>query len=797
VILSIVAAHAWCVVQLIILGSLARTVRIRTIFGAMAVGLYLCAPLMVVLQAAWTGLLAPVFGMSAPGLVRIASRSVDPFLEELMKVAPLVLLTRIPVFRRQWSITDFVLIAAATGAGFGLAEDLYRFGGAAHRGEPMTGGWALVYSNFYMVVPGIGHILTSWLPDGVRASDEVSGADLHLVWSAIGGLAVGLFVLIKTKAARLTALGLMACISLDHAAGNIDELSDSWLAYVSWPMRALAHLRLLMPVAALAAAWWLDQRRQGVRDASEPELAAESSASSRLKGTLAAAFSRFPWSFVSVDRLVRLRRALRNERAGAAQHPLALQARVQQERDRVEGELAQWQRTPPPLLPPEWSWKALRSTLLRPPVIVWLIIVTPPVLFFVVGGWPQTAALQAFLLQPAVWWVLFPVSVLSQGWMAWRIISGLRSWTTPREGSVGDEAAVMGMRVACGIGAISLGAFSLLRMLGGVAPGARLMASLHAQDAANGLSPGGGAMVGNSAGAFAPPPPSLDLPDSSTGTSSGASSSGNSNSDSGRSGPSAAPAPTSEHEPEPESPPDADPAPEPEPEPTPPDELAEAKQRRLEAQRAVEAAEIKQATDTGNDPSVMEAREVARTARDAADAADIKEDFKDPWAQDSAADQAKSDSQAATDAKDAAEAAEAERKSDDIAAARADEKQANEDVEAAEAKAAQAQANAESQAQAARAAAEQQAAARQKSADPLGYAADQASKAAAQAQQQADKAFYNSDDKDGSLYREALANAQRAREQAAAARAAADAAKPARDSIAARSTPSPWKPDEP
>ena len=41
-ILAIVFAQLWGVIQLIILGSLSRTVRVRTVLAAMAVGLYAC-----------------------------------------------------------------------------------------------------------------------------------------------------------------------------------------------------------------------------------------------------------------------------------------------------------------------------------------------------------------------------------------------------------------------------------------------------------------------------------------------------------------------------------------------------------------------------------------------------------------------------------------------------------------------------------------------------------------------------------------------------------------------------------
>jgi RsiW-degrading membrane proteinase PrsW (M82 family) len=765
-ILSIVAAHAWGVLQLIILGSFARTVRIRTVYAAMAVGLYLVVPLTVVLQASWTGLLAPLLGMSAPELVRTASHTLDPFVEELMKLLPLTLLLLVPTFRRQWSFTDFVLIGAATGAGFGLAEDLYRFGGSADRAEGIAGGWALIFPQITLLVPSIGKTLTSWLPIGVAGGPtDVARLNVHLVWSAVGGLAVGLMILLRTKASRLAALGLLVCISLDHAAGNITDIGESWLAFLAWPLGALVHLRGWMPIAALAVAWWLDQQRQGVRDSLDPLLKAEQSASSRLKGTLGAAFSRVPWSLISVDRFVRMRRAFRAERAAATAQAAPLNALVVNERDRVDRELAQLQTDVPALLPPGWTLSSLRVALRRPTVITWLVILTPSVLWFVVGGWPQTAGLQAFMMRPAVWKVLFPLTVLAQAWIAWRTIAGLRSWAQARGASIGDDAAVVGLRVACGIGAVSLGAFSLLRMLGGVAPGSSLLASLHAQGAANRLTPDGGSMLANGGAAAAPPPP--------------------------RPAPAPAPPPTPKPQPTPPRPPapepkpplEPDPEPEPkpslEPDPEPEPEPAPEPKPPLEPDPEPEPQPLEPDPPT----EVEAAQERARAARDAADAADIaaSDDFNDPWGEKSPR---IADADAARDASRAADAA----RDDAIDTAR------------------QSQADADAQAEAARTAAEQQAAAQQRAADPEGFAANEAAKAADIAEQRANDEFLHVDEYDssgnvdpsGAQHRqEANQAAILARQQADAARAAADAAKTARETYAAQRPSTGWKPDKP
>jgi len=799
-VISLVVAHLWGMLQLIVLASFARTVRVRTVYAAMAAGLYLCAPVTAALQVALTKIIASSMGMLVPEVVRIAGYTLDPFIEELAKVLPLSLLLMVPVLRRQWSFTDCVLIGAATGAGFGLAEDLYRFGGSADHAQSIAGGWALVFSGDYLLVPGIGRIATSWLPHGVAGSRDAARLNEHLIWSAVAGLAVGLTVLARTTAARLTALGLVVGISLDHAARNMSDIGDSWLAYLAWPLRALTHMRALMPLVALGAAWWLDRQRQGTRDAFEPLLEAERSGSSHVRGILGAAFSRLPWSLIAVDRFVRMRRAARTLHLAAQTVPL--NAMLVSERDRVDHELATWRTLMPAVWPPAWSSTALRASLRRPSVVLWLVIMTPSVLYFVVGGWPQTAGLQAFMLQPLVAKVLFPVSVLAQAWISWRTIVGLRARSRTLGASIGDDAALVGLRAACGVGAVSLGVFSLLRMLGGLAPGASLLASLHAQSAADRLTPGAGSMLADGAGAVAPPPRIWEGLDAGSGASSGASSSSSGNAASNADGAGQPPSAAPQQVPPPAPAPDpaaaagarADAA---------AADLADAQQRRLDAQNALESAQIKQATAAEGDPTVAAAEERARAAHAAADAADIKaaDDFKDPWGEKSstqaAADEARAGSQAADAARVDAVTAAQQKLNDNAQAAEAAEQQANADVTAAEAKAGLAKADADAQAAAAQSAAEQNAAAQQKAADPQGFAADEAAKAAAAAQKRADDAFMDASDPSGETYHAANEAAQQARQQAGAAKAAADAAKAGRDSFAARSPSAGGKPFKP
>lgn len=512
-IIAIVVANVWGVIQVIALGSFARTVRVRTVFAAMAVGLYVCAPLATLLQVAWQAIAAPLLGVAAFQLAGTATYTLDPFVEEILKILPLAVLLMIPVLRRQWSLTDYVLIGAATGAGFGLAENLYRLSASAGSASAVASGWAVASDGTYFLVPSVSETLSSWLPIG---ASWLGGprVNAHLVWSAIGGLAVGLTVLNRTTAARLAAGGLFLCIGLDHAAQNATNIASTWLALLATPLAALAHLRGVMPIAALAVAWWLDQYRQRPSDAREPLLAAEQSASSRVMGTLGAAVSRVPWSALSVDRFVRMRRAYNAERASAPAEADSLYALVVSERDRADRELAQLQDKAPPWLPSGWTLSAVRTALRQPAVIIWLVLMTPSVLWFVIGGWPPTARLQAIMMGPVVWKAVFAISVLAQVWLGWGVIVGLRAWPRARAPSIGDDAAVAGLRLACGIGAVALGGFSLMRLLGGLSPGSSLLANLDAKTAAKRMTPAGGLNLANGAAANAPPPRTSVAPDS-------------------------------------------------------------------------------------------------------------------------------------------------------------------------------------------------------------------------------------------------------------------------------------------
>jgi len=523
-IFAIVFAQLWGVIQLFVLATLSRTVRMRTVIAAMAVGLYAMAPVAVILQKSWIGVAASLVGKSMADMTGIASYTVDPFIEEALKLLPLALLMLIPAIRRQWTLTDCLLVGAAIGSGFGLAEHLYRYASSPDAAEAVRGGWIMTFGRYTPTVPGIPSSLTSWLPNGVWFPEDPTRVNWHLAWSAIGGLALGIWVRNPKRAARLTAVGMFVLIGLDHAAGNTHDIANSWLAFLAWPLDLItSHLGLLAFVAVVAA-WWLDRRAQPADDALEPLLAAERSASPRIVGTFTAAVKRLPWSIPWVFGFDRARRAYHAAHASAPDSVSGMLEALIAQRDRIEQQLVQPQA--PPLIPPAWTPYALRNTLRQRPMIISLVLLAPSLLYLIIGGFPQTAWVQKVVTSGVVWPLVILITLAAQLRLVLRVARGARNLGKTSRLPIGDDAAILGLQLACGIGSVALGGFTLMRVFSGVSVGSTLLSHAHASDAANRLTPGSGVSVSNSGGAFD------SHPGSNSNSNSNSDSHSNSNSDS-------------------------------------------------------------------------------------------------------------------------------------------------------------------------------------------------------------------------------------------------------------------------
>jgi hypothetical protein len=290
----------------------------------------------------------------------------------------------------------------------------------------------------------------------------------------------------------------------DHAAFNAASEYNSWIRGITVTLKFTAIRDLLLgfsPIVALSAAWWLDRRRQKAID-SLTILAAERTASPRFIGTLRASVSRPPGSLWRVYEFTRVRRAFNTARgAGLARDLGGLQAMVVGSRDRIDRFLMGRQGSTPAS-----GWK-LTSFILRlrqPSMILWVALLMPSFLWFVVGGWPATSSIQKTLSTGTVWIVVLVISCGTQVWLVWQVVAGLRLWNRAVQFPVGDVAAALGLRLMCAAGAVGFCGNALLRVLSGSGATSTMIA-YHVAEAARGSSLGNAVSAAGGAAAGYPP----------------------------------------------------------------------------------------------------------------------------------------------------------------------------------------------------------------------------------------------------------------------------------------------------
>jgi guanyl-specific ribonuclease Sa len=126
-------------------------------------------------------------------------------------------------------------------------------------------------------------------------------------------------------------------------------------------------------------------------------------------------------------------------------------------------------------------------------------------MWFVIGGLPQTAALQKMMTEPVAWKAVIALSLIAQAWLAWRTLQGLRALPRLLRLPVGDDAALFALRVACGVGAISLGGHALMRALSGFSPNSSMLSFFNAPEAYASATPATTLQLANGAAGAVPP----------------------------------------------------------------------------------------------------------------------------------------------------------------------------------------------------------------------------------------------------------------------------------------------------
>ncbi|MFG2274064.1 PrsW family intramembrane metalloprotease [Streptomyces chartreusis] len=482
-------AALWGVLQLFAISWPTRSVRLSTVLLALAVGVYGCGVATALVQLAYTRIHAEQSGRSLVSVVNTTGYTVAPWVEELLKVTPLLLAGLSPRVRRQWGLTDFVVVGAALGAGFGLLEAVLRFGLDADRAIPRGEGWIVPDSLSPPYVPGPGQVLTAWLPAPFSQLDlggpPATETFTHLVFTALAGFGVGLLWRARGWVRVLSVLPIAAAV-VHHTVNNYAVQEHSGAAK-DW-LESLNGAAWAAPLLCLAVAMAADLRRLHRGKAAVPDVLL---ASERTDGDSAGALLRYaawrlPWSLLIVLRYVRLRRCLLYAVGSAPPESTAelhgvvvgITARMD-----ASDNAAAWRS----LDIRAWlkATRAARRSRGRWLVLIPCVLMLPSLLFLGVGSFTSTAGLQEFFSTGRGPTILMGFAMAALAWIAYQLVTLLRTWRLASTQPVGEVLAAHRFRLATALGAGTTGTLLLWRALGAAGPDGATIRTLHLLDALN------------------------------------------------------------------------------------------------------------------------------------------------------------------------------------------------------------------------------------------------------------------------------------------------------------------------
>ncbi|MBM6400793.1 PrsW family glutamic-type intramembrane protease [Phycicoccus sonneratiae] len=484
--LLMVVAAIVAVTQLTVLGSPARSVRWSTVVQALAVGALVCGVGAAVLQWGWTRAVGALGVATVADVQRFAAWTVDPVIEEVAKVLPLLWLAwRRPRAYRQLGYVDHLLLGAALGMGFELLEAVLRFSRLGLAATHVHGGY-LVSAGLggTVTVPSLWTSGTSWLPVPAAYSELFASAGdtpQHLVWTAFAALGIAWFGR-RRDALRLLGLLPTLGVALDHANYNArlelpphaDGVLSDLLAWFG------DHLHLLL-VPALLVAVVLDRLAlaRGRRERPDVLLAGE-----RTMGLDAGRLARLvtlapPWSTLVTWQFVLSRRAaLRALAAGTPEPGLADGIAPVARALEAPGATAAWQGAGRRLLG-GLDLSALRSWRL----VLWALALVPAVLYLVLGAFPFTASVQRALTSTVGLWLL-AAGVLAGGLLTASQLRGL--WTSTRavpQPSLHEVALRRDARFATALSSLGVAVLMLALTVVERDPNGRVAPTFHVLDA--------------------------------------------------------------------------------------------------------------------------------------------------------------------------------------------------------------------------------------------------------------------------------------------------------------------------
>jgi hypothetical protein len=480
------------VTQLAVLGSWGRSLRLTTLWQGIAVGFLVCGLATVALQFAWTRVASGLFSSPISDVQTLAGWTVDPFLEEIIKVAPLLWLAwRRPRIQRQLGYTDHLLYGAALGVGFELLESALRYVRLGMFASDAGGGYVVDGGLFGTVtVPSLWTALFTWQP--VPAATESffgDGGDTiqHLVWTALA--AVGIAWLVRRKdALRLLGLLPLLLASLDHANYNLrvqlpPPISGAWSDVLSWIGAQLSWLLVVALLAAVAADRVIQAR--GRRLASSLLLEGEDATGLVLGPLLRVVRAGFPWSVWPAWQVVLSRRAAASALTARETAP-HLYAGVAVS----IGTLRRVARVPRAEASALWRaavrqvWSGLNLRALRSPwMLLWAVALLPALAYVVIGAFPATRGLQEVMRSQVGLWLLVAALLVCGVLTAMQVkpmIAALRSVPEP---SLHERRLRLQARLATAVAALAGGAVVLALAVLRRDPSAPVAPTYHVLDA--------------------------------------------------------------------------------------------------------------------------------------------------------------------------------------------------------------------------------------------------------------------------------------------------------------------------
>ncbi|MER6548352.1 RNase A-like domain-containing protein [Streptomyces sp. NPDC001250] len=482
-------AAVWGVLQLFAVSWPTRSVRLSTVLLALAVGVYGCGVATALVELAYTRIYADESGQSLVTVVNTTSYTVAPWVEELIKASPLLLAGLSLKVRRQWGLTDFVVLGAALGGGFGLLEAVLRYGLDANRAIPRGGGWIIPDSLSPPYVPGLGQVLTAWLPAPFSQLDmlgpPVTETFSHLVWTAMVGFGVGLLWRARGWLRLLSVVPLAAAAAYHTVNNYAVQKPTSQAAH--W-LESLNGKAWAAPLVCLAIAMLADLRQihRGKRAVPGVLLASERVDGDSLGALLRYASWRLPWSVLIVLRYVRLRRSLLyasasappDDAEGLRRVVAAITARME-----ASDNLGAWQTLG--IRGPLKATRRARGARQRWLLVIPCVLALPSLLFLGVGSFTSTADFQKFFSTGPGPKILMGFGIAALAWIAYQLTVLLRTWRTASAQPTAELLAAHRFRLGTALGSATTGALLLWRGFGDAGPDGRAIHTFHLLDALN------------------------------------------------------------------------------------------------------------------------------------------------------------------------------------------------------------------------------------------------------------------------------------------------------------------------